>query len=112
MNKKILLVSSIAVFMLLFISFASAINTNNTNTERKESPLYKIRTRLAIGEKISQIFENIKTKFLGERIFLRLPILNPPSGNRNNNQTPHTTSICGYCDTTEPGPKGCAKWNL
>jgi len=73
MNKKILLVSILAVFMLLTISFASAVTTNTTKTERKESPLYSIRTRQAIREKISNIIENIKAKFLGERIFF-LPV--------------------------------------
>ena len=59
MNKKIFLISILAVFMLVTISFASAINSNTTNVEKKESPLYRIRTRLAIGEKIGQIFKNI-----------------------------------------------------
>ncbi|HEY0087969.1 MAG TPA: hypothetical protein VGB37_03950 [Candidatus Lokiarchaeia archaeon] len=71
MNKKILLFGIFAVLMLVTITFASAINTSNTtNIEKKESPLFKIRIRLAIGEKIGQIFENIKTKFLGDRIFI------------------------------------------
>ena len=70
MNKKIILISISAVLMLVTITFASAINTNNTTKiEKKESPLYKIRTRLATGEKIFDIFKNIKAKFLGERIF-------------------------------------------
>ena len=69
-KKKILIISILSVFILGAISFASAINSNiTTNVENKESPLYRLRTRLAIGEKISQIFENIKTSFLGERIF-------------------------------------------
>jgi hypothetical protein len=74
MNKKILLFSIVAVFMLLTISFASAINTNNTYNERKESPLFRIRTRRAITEKITNRIDNIKTNFLGERIFF-LPLL-------------------------------------
>jgi len=69
MNKKFVVLGILAVLMLLTISLASAINTQ-TNVEKKESPLYKIRTKLAIGEKISQIFQNIKIKFLGERLFL------------------------------------------
>ena len=70
--KKILIISISAVLMLVTISFASAIDTN-TDVEKKESPLYKIRTRQAIREKIGKIIENIKTKFLGERIFF-LPL--------------------------------------
>ena len=69
MNKKILLVSILAVFMLVAISYAAAVDTNTANTKRKESPLYKIRTGKAIAEKITNIIENIRTKFLGERIF-------------------------------------------
>ena len=53
--------------MLLTISFATA--TQNTNIEQKESPLYKIRTKNAIGEKIGKLVNQIKTKFLGERFF-------------------------------------------
>ena len=77
MDKKILLVCISAVLMLVTITYASAINTNDsdttTNIEKKDSPLYNIRTRLAIGEKISEIFKSIKSKFIGERIFF-LPL--------------------------------------
>ena len=55
------------VFMLLFISFAAAMNT--TYIEKKESPLYGIRIREAIGIKIMKIIDKIQTKFLCERIF-------------------------------------------
>ena len=69
-NKKILIISILAVLTLVTISYASAMNNNNTTqVEKKESPLYKIRTRSVIREKINQILEHIKTKFLGERIF-------------------------------------------
>ena len=106
MKKKILIVSILTVCMMVTITYASAINTNTTDAEKKESPLYRIRARQAIGERISQIFENIKTKFLGERIFLNLPILHIYlSGNYH--PVPSTTSICGNCRTTEPTPKGC-----
>ena len=92
--------------MLLVITFASAINSNITAVEKKESPLYNIRTGLAIGEKISQILENIKTKFLGERIFF-IPLkwiknLNP-NINRNPTTYDKTTGLCTcwhiFCDT-------------
>ena len=70
MSKKILIGSIIAVLMLISISFASVVGQNSSsNVERKESPLYGIRAKQAIGEKISNIIENIKTKFLGERVF-------------------------------------------
>ena len=69
MNKKVLLVSILAVFMLLTITFASAVNTS-IPVKKKESPLFSIRTRRAINEKIGDIVENIKTKYIGERVFL------------------------------------------
>ena len=71
--KKIVAISILAVFMLVAISYATAVNTNTTSKETKESPLYNIRNRRAIGSKIYNIIDNIKTKFLGNRIFF-LPI--------------------------------------
>ncbi len=68
MNKKILIVCILAVFTLVAISFASAINTT-TPVKKKESPLYGIRTRRAIGERLGEIIDYIKTRFLGDRIF-------------------------------------------
>ena len=68
MNKKLLLVSILAVFMLLAISMASAVNAT-IPIKKKESPLFGIRTRRAIKEGIGQIIENIKTKYIGERVF-------------------------------------------
>ena len=73
MKKKILVISFIAVFMLISISLVSAINANNSE-ETKESPLFRIRAENAIGQKIERIFEQIKSKFLGERIFF-IPFL-------------------------------------
>lgn len=74
MNKKILVVSILAVFMQVAISFASAISSNTARTaKKKESPLYGIRTRRAIRERLGRIIENIKTKFQGDRIFF-LPL--------------------------------------
>ncbi len=68
MNKKILVVSILVVFTLVAISFASAINTT-TPVKKKESPLYGIRTRRAIGERLGEIIDYIKTRFLGDRLF-------------------------------------------
>ena len=66
--KKTAIIGFLAVLMLVTISFASAVSTN-TNTEKKESPLFRIRTKQSVGEKIGRIIENIKTKFIGDRIF-------------------------------------------
>ena len=70
MNKKILTVSILAVLMLVAITFATAVSSNtNTTVEKKESPLFGIRTRLAIGERLESLKETIKAKFVGERVF-------------------------------------------
>jgi hypothetical protein len=70
MNKKLLVVSILAVFMLVVISFSTAISSNTTTTvKKKESPLFGIRTRLAIGENLQDLKERIKARFIGERVF-------------------------------------------
>lgn len=61
--------------MLVTITMATAVNTKKTE-EKKESPLYGIRTNRAISEKI----QNLKTKFFGNRLFFL-----PFQWNRNNN---------------------------
>lgn len=63
-KNRIIFGAAIAVLMLVAISYATAVNTN-TQTTQKESPLYSIRTRLAIGERL----QNLKTKLFGERMF-------------------------------------------
>ena len=68
MNKKILAISTTAVFILVAIPFASAVNIT-TVVEKKESPLFGIRTRKAISGRIGEVIENIKTKYIGERVF-------------------------------------------
>ena len=84
MNRKILTFSIAAVFMFVAISFASAVNTTSA-IEKKESPLYGIRLRHQIEVKIGEAIENIKAKYIGERVFF-LPvqwlinIRNHPSG--------------------------------
>jgi hypothetical protein len=70
MNKKLLLVSILAVFTLVAISFATVVSSNTTTTvKKKESPLFGIRTRLAIGERLHDLKETIKAQFVGERVF-------------------------------------------
>jgi len=70
MNKKLLVVSILAVFMLVAISFASAVSTQTASATKKESPLFRIRTRKAIGERLDELKEAIRAKFIGERAFL------------------------------------------
>jgi len=68
MNKKLLIISILAIFTLVAISFASAINTAKP-IEKKDSPLFRIRTRRAIGERLQELRERIKARFIGERLF-------------------------------------------
>ena len=68
MNKKLLVVSILVVFTLVAISYASAFSSY-TPIKKKESPLFGIRTRQAIKEKIGDVIENIKAKYIGERVF-------------------------------------------
>jgi len=70
-----MLFSISAVFMLVAISLTSAVGSNETKTvvEKKESPLFGIRTRLAIGERLENLKEIIKTRFIGDRVFF-LPL--------------------------------------
>ena len=65
--KKILGVGIMLLLTLVAISYATA--TSNVGVDKKESPLYRIRTKIAISEEIGKISDNIKTKFLGDRIF-------------------------------------------
>ena len=65
----------IVVVMLLTISLVSATDTN-IKLINKESPLYKLRTRSAIKQKIGDMLYNIKAKFLGGKNFF-IPGLQP-----------------------------------
>jgi hypothetical protein len=104
MKKKLIIGSLLAVFMLVTISYATAVN-NNTNAESKESPLFGIRTRRAVTEKITNIIENIKTKFLGERIFF-LPYQWPRNSDLPNLYTEY--GKFNTCDTFRCFPLLCA----
>ena len=72
MIKKNLLMSILACIILVSTIFASSVGSNNCiNTEKKETPLYKIRARMAINDRIGEIFQQIKSSFFGERIFFK-----------------------------------------
>jgi len=66
MSKKVVLGGIFVVLMLIAISLSTTVSSNATYMEKKESPLWRIRNRQAIGEKIGRIFENIKASFVGE----------------------------------------------
>lgn len=65
MNKKIVIVSLLSVFMLVAIAFASTVTSNTPIPPKKESPLFRIRVRQAIREKIGDLMR----RFVGERVF-------------------------------------------
>jgi hypothetical protein len=93
-------VGILAIFLLVTISFASAVDTSTEDVEKKVSPLFSIRKSRAISEKITSIIENIKTRFLGDRIFfLSFPLLKSFQQNNEQNR-PITIQIkCGTSDT-------------
>ena len=75
MKNKILIISILIVLTLVTVSFTSTVSSNvSTSTIKKESPLYKIRTNRAIKDRIKDIVENIKTRFLENRVFI-IPLL-------------------------------------
>ena len=70
MKKNLIIISFIICIILLTISITSAIEVNkNQSIENKESPLYKIRTRQVLGNRLKELIECIKARFLGERMF-------------------------------------------
>ena len=81
MKIKIMIVCFGAVFMLLAISYATAIN--NSNVEAKESPLFTIRTKISLSQNIGKIFEKIKINFIGNRIFFQTFFPNINNGRIN-----------------------------
>ena len=70
MKKIILIVGTISILMLLTTSFVSVVGSNPATRESKESPLFKVRAQKALSIKLGNILEQIKTRFLGERIYM------------------------------------------
>ena len=100
MNKKIVLISMTAVLMMMTISFVSAVTTN-TQTTRKESPLFQIRTNTRINR-----VENIITNFLQrDRIFIIPNLLQKSSGITSDVTQINGKTLCikgsggNYCNT-------------
>lgn len=124
MKKKILVVSILGVFILVAISLASGFNTGTaTAAERKDSPLFGIRTRRATRDRLQELRESIKTRFIGERIFF-LPfssfprlqkILNPEMYSKLSNEGCMWTDCveCTYDGSKfcEPPSQYCSEWS-
>ena len=102
-RKKIIIFGTLTILTLLTISVVTAMTTN-TQTTRKESPLYTIRNRLAIREQV----ENIVTNFLQrDRIFI-IPklFLRAETGTRENlPPCTHNTGVSSCVNTNF----GCCK---
>jgi hypothetical protein len=76
MNKKLTIFGVLIAFVMVGISFASAVSSNiPEGKEKKVSPLYKIRIKQSVRERVGNILESIKSKFLGERLFFLSPRL-------------------------------------
>jgi len=96
----------LSVFMLVAISYASAVSYNITSDEQRESPLFRVRARRAIRERLSELRENIKSRFIGERIFSLPPqwLRNPQ---QNEEQMPLTFGK--YCTVRTSVPDPCCQ---
>lgn len=61
----------VAVFILVTISMVTSIQAKDI-IEKKESPLYKIRSEQAIKNSLNRLKEIIHTRFLNGRLFLNI----------------------------------------
>ena len=75
MNKKISLIGILAVLMLITIALSATVSSNEAVTERKESPLWRIRTEIKISEKLEDAINNIKSSFFSENRIWSVPLL-------------------------------------
>lgn len=103
MNKKIIIFSATAVFILLAISFASAIKTNDDQKDALRqgySPLFLVRIKKAIKDKL----QDFKSCFIGERVFY-LPfqwLINRENIPLRNRFVKITDDDYTFCDTFCP----------
>ena len=104
MNKKLFVISILAAFILLVISFVSVVGYNTSTPIRKESPLFGIRGRRAIYEKIGDMLENIKTKYVGKRVFF-LPFQCIKDKGKLSERNYLKDPLTYWCDWTEG--EGC-----
>ena len=70
MKNKILFLGICVIFAIVAASFATATTMQNESTKKEKiSPLYRIRTSIAIGEKVQEIRNNLKER-LSQRILI------------------------------------------
>ena len=108
MRKKLFILSICTVFAIVAVSFATAANIQKEDNKKERiSPLYNIRTSMAIGEKTQLIKNYLKDK-LSQRFFI--------PGNYIQNEEKEETGKTNYV-TCFPRPTcfpypSCAKCNL
>ena len=120
MNKKILFIAILSIFIIISVGLVSAVNTQTKEKQNKElkkinSPLFKIRTQESIREEETPIknkIKNIITNFLENRIFLIGRLIKKPRENMDTTapidfctqgelcakSIGHSTYQCGTCD--------------
>ena len=74
MNKKLTIISILAVLMLISIALSTTVSSNAMGEERKESPLYGIRARRIINEKFETIIDNVRASFIGDDRIYFIPL--------------------------------------
>jgi len=69
MKRKIVVGCIGAVLLLMLVGFTSVVAIRTTY-EIKESPLFGVRLKKAINDRIKEIKLNLESKFIVKRIFL------------------------------------------
>ncbi len=97
MDKKLFVVSILVIVMLVTISLVSA--TNAQKIEKKESPLFKIRTQKAVNRE--NLKERIITMLFAQRILWIPPILRNYMSNQVSPKT-HGSTSCPFASYCKP----------
>ena len=100
MNKKILCLCMGAVGIIVLATFTSVVGLQTINAEKKESPLFAIRSGTTIGEETKNIKEKIIARFIQNRLFLLMPSINeqnPTTRNLLEIKTGFTCVIYASC---------------
>jgi len=97
MNKKMVVGSLSIVLLIISLSFISVAISDTT--KQNESPLYKIRTKKAIGDNFRELMENIRSNYLDEKNFLIFSWLKFDEIDKISSPTAHRScgSLCIRC---------------
>ena len=106
MNKKILCLCMVAVGIIALATITSAVGFQSIEKEKKESPLFRIRTNLAISQKLNEIKEKIKSKFIINKLNSNImpDIIYEDFSLRNNLFIKHTYEypFCSFVPCMQP----------